>query len=133
MNGKHVELLMTSGRTLNQGRGLEKGKTSQEYMDAVAICEMDAKSMDMLGLESGNLVLVRSDHGETVVKCRLDRNLESGIAFMPYGPYFNALLGADTQESGMPRFKTLRVSVRVAQGRDIPSIRELLDDTSRGG
>jgi formylmethanofuran dehydrogenase subunit D len=38
MNSGSVKVLLTSGRTLSQGRAMEKGKITSDYEDAVAVC-----------------------------------------------------------------------------------------------
>ena len=37
MSKGSIELVVTSGRTLSQGRTMEKGKVTQEYADAVEL------------------------------------------------------------------------------------------------
>ena len=117
-----VNVLLTSGRTLNQGRGLEKGKTSQEYQDAVAVCELDSSAMETLGLENGDTVSVKTEFGETIVKCKLDKNLDAGMAFIPLGPYFNKLIESDTQHSGMPHYKAVEATITAAKGAAIKNV-----------
>lgn len=120
-----LEVLVTSGRTLSQGRAMEKGKITQDYEDAVAICELDATAMESLGIENGDTIIVKSGIGKIAVKARLNKKLHSGIAFIPCGPYFNYLLEAYTQHTGMPGFKSLKVSIDAAPGTKISSVEEL--------
>ncbi|TFG14329.1 tRNA CCA-pyrophosphorylase [Candidatus Thorarchaeota archaeon] len=125
MNDEKAIVQITSGRTLIQGRAIEKGKTSQEYLDAVAVCELSDKDMRSLGLEKGDTILVESEFGKTIVRSKLDKNLPDGFAFMPCGPYFNSLIASDTQFSGMPSYKSVKASIRRANGKTIRSIEEM--------
>ena len=126
MNDVGVEVVLTSGRTLKQGQTMELGKLNQEYFEAVAICEMDKSTLEALGLEEGDPVKVKTATGSVVVASKLDRRAEPGIAFMPCGPWANAVLDSDTIESGMPRFKDMDAKLIAAKGEKVPSAEELL-------
>jgi len=126
MSSGSVKVLVTSGRTLGQGRAMEKGKITSEYENAVAICELDATSMEALGIKDGETVVVKTEFGKTTVKAKQNKDLHPGIAFIPCGPYFNLLLDSYTQHTGMPGFKSLSASITAAPGTSIPSIEQLI-------
>ena len=119
-----IDVTITSGRTLTQGRTMEKGKTRQDYEDAVAICELDETAMQTLGLEKDDVVLVQTDLGKTYVKSKLNKNLHPGLAFIPCGPYFNEIIGSDTNQSGMPNYKTVKATISAAKGSKVKPIAE---------
>jgi formylmethanofuran dehydrogenase subunit D len=125
MNSGSVKVLLTSGRTLSQGRAMEKGKITSDYEDAVAVCELDTTAMETLGIENGETVVVKSGIGEIAVKAKLNKDLHPGMAFIPCGPYFNYLLDSYTQHTGMPEFKSLTVTINAAQGTKISTVEEL--------
>jgi formylmethanofuran dehydrogenase subunit D len=127
-----VKVLVTSGRTLGQGRAMEKGKITSDYENAVAVCELDATAMESLGIENGETIVVKSGIGEIAVKAKLNKMLHPGIAFIPCGPYFNYLLDSYTQHTGMPGFKALTVSIDAAPGAIIPSVEELAQMMKEG-
>ncbi len=122
-----IKVIVTSGRTLNQGRAMEKGKNSQQYIDAVAICEIDAISMNSIGVQDGDIIRVESLLGETVVKVKTGKDMEPGIAFIPCGPYFNELIGSDTQQTGMPSYKSIDAIVIPAPGSKIRDIDDFVE------
>ncbi|MFW9887761.1 MAG: molybdopterin dinucleotide binding domain-containing protein [Candidatus Thorarchaeota archaeon] len=126
MNDVGVEVLLTSGRTLKQGQTMELGKLNQEYFEAVAICEVDKSTLVTLGLEEGDPVKVKTTAGSVVVACKVDRRAEPGVAFIPCGPWANAVLDSDTGESGMPRYKDMDAKLFAAKGEKIPSAEDLL-------
>ena len=128
MGSVGVDVTLVSGRTLKQGRGMEIGKLSKEYFDAVAICEVDSTTIEVLGLEEGDSVKVETDFGSVIVMCTLDRRAEPGVAFMPCGPYANLIIASDTLESGMPGFKTVPAKLFPAKGEPVLSVEELLKE-----
>jgi formylmethanofuran dehydrogenase subunit D len=125
MSSGSVNVLLISGRTLGQGRAMEKGKLTSDYEKAVAICELDTTAMEALGIDDGETVVVQTEHGRTIVRAKHDKQLTPGIAFIPCGPYFNLLLDAYTQHTGMPGFKSLSASITAAPGASITSVEEL--------
>ena len=126
MNAVGVKTLVTSGRTLKQGRGMEIGKLSADYFEEVSVCEMDKVTFDALGIEAGDPVRVETIHGSVIVKSRLDRRAEPGVAFIPCGPYANAITGSDTEGTGMPDFKSMGAQIFAAKGEKILRVKELL-------
>ncbi len=132
MSAVGVNVLLTSGRTLKQGRGMEIGKLTKDYFDAVAICEMDSSTLDVLGIEDGDPVKVETDVGSVIVFGKLDRRAEPGIAFMPCGPYVNAISDSDTLETGMPMFKAIQAKVFPAKGETVLSVEDLLKKILEG-
>ncbi len=125
-------MLLVSGRTLKQGRGMEIGKLSQDYFEAVAICEMDRSTLEVLGLEEGEPVRVETDHDSVIVASKLDRRAEPGVVFIPCGPYANQVIGTDTLESGMPGFKSIPARVFPAKGEEVLSVESLIKKIMEG-
>jgi len=132
MSNGSIKLLATSGRTLSQGRAMEKGKITSDYQNAVAVCELDSTALESLGIENGETIIVKSGIGEIAVKAKLNKMLHPGIAFIPCGPYFNFLLDSYTQHTGMPGFKSLEVTIDAAPGAKISTIEELIQLMKEG-
>ncbi|MBN2230226.1 MAG: molybdopterin dinucleotide-binding protein [Candidatus Thorarchaeota archaeon] len=132
MNKVGVAAFLTSGRTLKQGQALEQGKLSEAYQEAVGVCELDATSLRILGIESGAFVRIESEYGAVVVKAQFDKNAEPGIVFIPCGPYANAITGSDTAASGMPNFKGIQVEIYRAEEHEFLNIKQLLETPSGG-
>ncbi len=126
MTSVGVRLLLVTGRTVRQGRALESGKLQQEYMDSVAVCEVDRTTLRVLGVTDGGPVRVETIHGSVVVRCRVREGVDPGIAFMPCGPYANAVTGGHTATTGMPEFKGIDAVVLPAPGEGVPTPEELL-------
>lgn len=127
-----VEALLTSGRTLKQGRAMELGKLGPEYFKEVGFCEMDKVTLETLGLDEGDPVRVETIHGSIVVTTKLDRRAEPGVVFIPCGPYANVVTGSDTENTGMPNFKGVVAKLFAAKGENIPDVKELLKQIMEG-
>ncbi len=132
MSAVGVKAIVTSGRTLKQGRAMEIGKLSSDYFEEVSVCEMDKVTIDALGIEEGDSVLVETIHGTVLVKSRLDRRAEPGVVFIPCGPYANAITGADTAGTGMPDYKSIEAQIFAAKGKRVLSVKELLNKMVEG-
>lgn len=124
---KQIEVLLISGRTVDQGASLERGKTSEEYFRSVAAIELSGADADALGLGDGDPVEVSTPHGSVVVRSRRSEGLDRGLAFFPYGPWANQVFGSETCGTGMPSFKGVRVTIRPAEGRAVPTLVELVE------
>jgi len=122
-----VGVTLISGRTSQQGAGLELGKTSDQYFESVALVELSPADAEALGLEEGTLVEVSTRYGSIVVPGRVSKGLEPGLAFFPYGPWANQVFGSWTEGTGMPSFKGIRATVRPALGKKVPTLLEIVE------
>ena len=98
-----LRVTLITGRTINQGVTIEN-KTSSEYMEATAYCELNSNDIARLGKQGSN-VRVKTEHGEVVVKLKENSGNPDGVAFIPMGPWANAVVDPDTKGCGMPGFK----------------------------
>lgn len=106
-------LTLITGRTREQADALHRGKETEAYRQATELIEMNARDMDQLGIEEGKLVRVRTSTGAVEVPAH-SGELPPGLVFMPLGPTANALIGTDTDATGIPPFKGLSVEVELA-------------------
>jgi len=106
-------LTLITGRTREQADGLHRGKQTEAYRQATELVEMNAEDMARLGIEEETLVQVRTSTGAVEVPARAG-NLPPGLVFMPLGPTANALIGTETEATGIPPFKGLEVEVEPA-------------------
>ena len=51
-----IKVILITGRSLDQGVSKELGKFSKEYMEKVAVCELDPEDLKLLGVSSGQNV-----------------------------------------------------------------------------
>jgi formylmethanofuran dehydrogenase subunit D len=106
-------MLLIPGRSTKQGTGATAGKRSEDYLAATSTLEMNSDDMARLGLQNGDQVRLRSEYGQTVVRClgRKPADLPAGLLFIAYGPPSSQLMGDDTHGSGMPDSKGIEVEV----------------------
>ena len=105
---EHFTLI--TGRTPEQGRALHEDKDSEAYRRATTAVEMNAEDMAGLEIKEGQAVRIRTATGQVEVPARAGK-LPPGLLFIPMGPVANALVGTDTESTGMPSFKGLTVEV----------------------
>ncbi len=105
-----IKAILISGRTIDQGSNLEN-KMSGEYFNAVAICEMNEKDMEKIGISPDENVKVKTDYGEVIVKAKKGKGYPEGIAFIPMGPWANAVVSSNTKGAGMPSYKGLDAEI----------------------
>ena len=121
----HVTLL--TGRTIEQGVGKEYGKASQDYFEACSMVYMDAGDMKNLGIKNGTNVLVTTPNGSVVLKAiKYPRGPTSGLIYIPYGPWANAICSDTTSSIGMPSFKGTPAEVEPAPDKPVLTLEELL-------
>lgn len=118
-----LKVTLITGRTINQGATIEN-KTSSDYMEATAYCELNSKEAGLLG-KAGINVRVKTPHGDVVVKLKENNGNPDGIAFIPMGPWANAVVDPDTKGCGMPGFKGVPAEIE-ATGDRILLMKELI-------
>ena len=119
-----LKVTLITGRTINQGANLEN-KTSSDYLEATAYCELNSKSIGLLGAAPGSHVKVKTAYGDVVVKLKENNGNPDNIAFIPMGPWANAVIDPDTKGCGMPGFKGVPAEIE-ATGEKILLMKELI-------
>lgn len=109
---------LISGRTAKQGANLE-AKTYRSYFEACSYCELRSKDLGVLGAMEGDSLKVTTDFGEVVVSAKVNEGNPEGLAFIPMGPWANAVLNPDTHGCGMPGFKGVLAEVEITAERPL--------------
>lgn len=105
-----TQFILITGRSTKQGSSAHLGKDAQEYRDEISTLQMNLKDMETVGLQDGGQVRVKSNYGSMVATVK-KVDIPQGIVFIPYGELSNALIGPDTQATGMPDSKGITVEV----------------------
>ncbi len=121
---KKIDVKLITGRSIEQGIQIEN-KMSSEYFDVAAVCELNEKDMSKLGIRDEAHVMIKSKFGEVVVRARTDNRNPPGIAFVPMGPWANAIIDPNTGGCGTPQFKGVDVEITLTFD-SIPPIKELV-------
>jgi formylmethanofuran dehydrogenase subunit D len=126
-----IEVTLNSGRTSQQGVGLEVGKTSEEYFKSVTYIELCTGDAGSLGVGDGDKVKVETVHGSVVVSAKLTDRLEPGTSFFPYGLWANQVFGSETGGTGMPMFKGIDAEIS-ASSAGVPSLADIIAKLKEG-
>jgi formylmethanofuran dehydrogenase subunit D len=119
-----VTFILITGRTIVQGSFVER-KNFPAYQEEASSLHMNPVDMLERDLEEGGHVRVRSDFGEVVLKARTRSTLSRGELFICLGPYANHLVGPETSGTGMPDFKTTRVTIEETTD-PVPTVADLM-------
>ena len=101
---------------------MEGGKEKPAYTDACGIIEIDPVDFKRLGAYRSTNVRVKSDFGTVVVKAvEATQGPHPGLAYIPMGPWANAVIDPNTYGMGMPTFKGVPIQVSVATNEPVLS------------
>jgi len=109
---------LISGRTADQGAHLE-AKTHKGYFDACAYCELNSADLERLGVSEGESLKVTTDFGEVVVFAKANDGNPDVLAFIPMGPWANAVTDPDTHGCGMPGLKGVPAEIEATEGKPL--------------
>jgi formylmethanofuran dehydrogenase subunit D len=124
-----LKVTLITGRTIEQGVGKEHGKASKEYAESVSVCYLDPEDLKKLGIKENTNILVSTEYGKVVVKASKSlRAPHPSVAFIPYGPWANAIADPKTDSIGMPSFKGIQAEIEPAPDKPILSLEELLKE-----
>jgi formylmethanofuran dehydrogenase subunit D len=130
---KKITVNLITCRTIQQGVGMEAGKTSKKYFDAASIIHMHEEDMKKLGIYANTNVRVTSKDGTIVVKAvRTREDLVPGLAHLPMGPWANAIVSAYTYSTGEPCFKGFPVDIEPAETEKVMEAVELVQTLCPG-
>lgn len=122
-----LRVTLLTGRTIEQGVGKERGKTSKDYVESVSVCYMDPEDMKKLRVKEKTNILVSTEYGSVVVKALKSlRAPHPRVIFIPYGPWANVVVNPKTHSIGMPSFKGIPAYVESAPDEPVLSLKELL-------
>ncbi|MFX1321037.1 MAG: molybdopterin dinucleotide binding domain-containing protein [Promethearchaeota archaeon] len=120
-------LILLTGRTINQGVALEGGKTTKESVRAAAICTFDKEDFKKLDCLVGTPVKVITDYGEVMVYSTItEEGPHPGIIFIPLGPWANQVVNPDTQSCGTPTYKGMKAKVEVVKNGKVLDALDLI-------
>lgn len=124
-----LKVTLITGRSVAQGEAKEGRKAYEDYVTAVAVCDLDPEDMKKLGAAEGDSVRVSTDYGEVVLKASKSKQAPHvGVAFVPMGLWANAVVNPDTSSTGMPSLKNVAATVEVAKGAKVLSAKELVKE-----
>ena len=122
-----LKVSLLTGRTVDQGKGKEYGKLSEEYQQSVAVCQIDPDDMKSLGIRENSNVKVITDFGSVVLKAvKSARAPHPKVIFIPYGPWASIVMNPKTHGTGMPSLKGLTAEIEPSPQERVLDLTNLL-------
>jgi len=121
-----LKVIVVTGRSIAQGRSKES-KFSDEYARAAATCEVDPEDLSTLGVKPGQKVKLTTSRGSVNLFASVSsQSPHRGIVFIPFGPWANSLMDAETDGTGMPTLKGMEAEIELAAEDEVLGLKELL-------
>lgn len=122
-----LQVTLLTGRTIEQGKGKECGKLSEEYLNSVSVCEIDPEDMKFLDAKENGVVKVTTEFGSVSLKAvKSLRGPHPKIIFIPCGLWANILVNPKTDSTGMPSFKGEKAEIEYLPDEKVTGLQELL-------
>ena len=123
-----LNVLVLTGRTIDQGRGKEMGKLSEVYQKDVTQCQIDPEDMKTLGLRRNDKVKVTTNFGSIVLRAvKSIRGPHPQMVFISYGPWASMISDPETNGTGMPSLKGMTGILEPAPNEEVISMQELVN------
>jgi formylmethanofuran dehydrogenase subunit D len=106
-----IDVLLTTVRTIKQGKSADSDKESKEYFDEAAIVLLSTEDIKKLSVENDTPVKIRTKFGEVVVKVKESEETKEGIALIPVGLWANITTGSSVQSNGIPLLKNIPATI----------------------
>ena len=119
---KKLEMLLLTGRSIWQGEAMESGKEAKGYMEVGTSLQMNPEDMAKLGVSENDKVLLTSKYGKVVMKVvPAKERLMEGMVYVPFSTWCNVLVNPTTESTGMPSFKSTRITIEKTKEKIIPT------------
>ena len=123
-----LNVLVNTGRTINQGRGKEMGKLSDVYLKDVTQCQIDPMDMKTLKLRQNSNVKVSTKFGSVILRAvKSIRGPHPSMVFISYGPWASVISDPETHGSGMPSLKGIPGELTPAPKERVLTIEEIVN------
>ena len=123
-----MNVLVLTGRTIEQGKGKEMGKLSDVYLNDVVQCRIDPQDMKTLKLKQNTNVKVTTKFGSVILKAvKSPRAPHPKMIFISYGPWASMIADSETHGTGMPSLKGIPAEIEPAPNEKVLSLQELVN------
>jgi len=121
-----LDVILTSGRTIEQGITLVGIKISEEAKKFTGVCYLDPEDMETLKLKENDRVKIFTSEGEIVIFARVSKDApHKGIVFMPLGIYANWVTPTGKAGIGVPKYKGIEAKIQPTTEK-VPEVEELI-------
>jgi formylmethanofuran dehydrogenase subunit D len=123
-----LNVLVLTGRTIDQGRGKEMGKLSDVYQKDVTQCQIDPKDMKALKLRQNANVKVTTKFGSVILRAvKSLRGPHPNMIFIAYGPWASMISDPESHGTGMPSLKGMPGTLEPAPDEKVLTMQELVN------
>jgi formylmethanofuran dehydrogenase subunit D len=111
-----LDIILNTGGTAFQGAVIKGGrKFTEEYTKEAAYCDISPEDFEALGKPW--FVKVTNEYGDSVIlRAKKTDRQQNGEIFVPRGPWANIVVTPETESTGSPAYKNLKVQVEKASG-----------------
>ena len=106
-----INVLLTTVRTIEQGKSADSDKEGKEYFDKAAIVLLHIEDMKKLSVETNDPVKISTEYGKVIVKVKESEETKEGIALVPVGLWANMTTGNSVQSTGIPLLKNIPAKI----------------------
>jgi formylmethanofuran dehydrogenase subunit D len=111
-----MDIILNTGGTAFQGAVIKGGrKFTDEYTQEAAYCDINPEDFTELGKPW--LVKVTNEYGDSVIlRAKKTDRQQRGEIFIPRGPWANIVVTIETESTGSPAYKNLKVQIEKGDG-----------------
>ncbi|MEL4304343.1 molybdopterin dinucleotide binding domain-containing protein [Methanococcoides sp. LMO-2] len=112
------DIKIVTHRDIFQNTALESSRGGEEYISRSAVIKLDENDIKKMGLKAKGRAVLKNSSGRVVVTVEKSEYEEAheGIGYMTNSPWSNALVSADTNGTGVPKFKMIIATI--SDGKD---------------
>jgi formylmethanofuran dehydrogenase subunit D len=123
-----LDVIVLTGRTIDQGRGKEMGKLSDVYQKDVSQVQIDPEDMKALKLRRNSNVRLTTKFGSVILRAvKSIRGPHPKMVFVAYGPWASMVSDPETHGSGMPSLKGMLGILEPAPEEEVLPMQELIE------
>jgi formylmethanofuran dehydrogenase subunit D len=111
-----VEIILNTGSTALEGMVIKGGrKFTEEYTKEAAYCDINPE--DFVALGKPWFVKVTNEYGDSVIlRAKKTDRQQKGEIFIPRGVWANIVVTTETESTGSPAYKNLKVQIEKGDG-----------------
>ena len=111
-----LDIILNTGGTAYQGAVIKGGrKFSDDYTKEAAYCDINPEDFEALGKPW--FVKVTNEYGDSVVlRAKKTDRQQEGEIFIPRGVWANIVVTTETESTGSPAYKNLKVQIEKSSG-----------------
>jgi formylmethanofuran dehydrogenase subunit D len=111
-----MDIILNTGSTVYQGAIIKGGnKFTEGYTREAGYCNINPTDFEALGRPW--FVRVMNEYGDSVVvRAKKTNTQQVGEVFIPRGIWANVVVTPETESTGSPRYKNLRVKIEKCEG-----------------